>query len=152
MKASWLGRWILVALLFAELSPAFAFGERFVGSVTVNRRLRAVDSASETTLMTGFNTVSVNSLIEGTHFLLVDGSFRAAGGPWASVTQYVGYLRTSSEDGRCYQATFDAFFPPDVFEIWVSSVLCLHQHSAECGHCGPGTGNVCQQGVEEGRE
>ena len=154
MKAPRLGPWILITCgLGLGSSPVFGFGEFFDGSVKTTRRIAAVDSSSYAILFTAAGTVAQNSVIEGAHFLLDDGNFRAAGGEWIGITEYVGYIRAPIQEGRCYRATFDAFHPSsNAFGIWVSSPVCIHQHSSECGHCGPGTGNVCQQGVEEGRD
>ncbi|MEP7013377.1 MAG: hypothetical protein ABJC13_23905 [Acidobacteriota bacterium] len=152
MKATRLAPWILIACCLAwGLIPAFAIGEHFEGGVMVNQRPRAVDSASEATLLTGMNTVSQNSIIKGTHFLLLDGNIRIAGGTWIGVTEYIGYVRTPSQEGRCYLATFDAYYPPDpnVFGIWGSPIVCVPEHSMDCGHCGPGTGNPCTLDTEE---
>ncbi|MEP7012582.1 MAG: hypothetical protein ABJC13_19850 [Acidobacteriota bacterium] len=150
MKASWLGSWILIACCLAwGLTPAFAFGEFFRGSVGANQRVRAVDSSSVVTLFTASGTVSFNTVIQGTHFLLDDGNFRIAGGPWIGITEYVGYVRAPSQEGRYYRATFDAFYATAPVFIDISPIVCIPVHSSDCGHCGPGTGNPCTLDTEE---
>ena len=153
MRATGVAPWILIGSCFAGgPAPAHALGEFFRGAVMTTQRFRAVDSSSLATLFTGFDTVAHNSVIEGNHLLLDDGNFRAAGGPWIGITEYVGYIRAPSQAGRCYRSTLDAFYPPDVVGIWVSSLVCIHAHSPECGHCGLGPGNACEQGVDEEKE
>ena len=150
MKATRLAPWVLIGCCLAwGITPAFALGEFFLGDVMVNQRPRAVDSSSLATLYTGMGTVSQNSVIQGTHFLLDDGNIRIAGGPWIGITEYVGYVRAPSQEGRCYRATFDAFYPTAPVFIDISPIVCIPDHSSDCGHCGPGTGNPCTLDTEE---
>lgn len=151
MRATRLGPWVLIACLVAwGLTPAFAFGEFFEGDVVATIRVRAVDSSSYALLMTGAGTISDNSIIKGSHLLLDDGNFRVAGGLWLGITEHVGYIRAPSQEGRCYFATFDAYYPanPSAFLIDISPPVCV-PHSPGCGHCGPGTGTPCTLDTEE---
>jgi hypothetical protein len=142
---------VISGFLAWGLTPAFAFGEFFDGSVGANIRVSAVDSSSYALLMTAAGTVASNTIIKGTHFLLDDGNFRTAGGSWIGITEYVGYIRAPSQEGRCYRATFDAFYPPDprIYFIAVSPTVCVPFHSPDCGHCGPGTGMPCVEDTQE---
>ena len=144
MRATRLGPWIVIACFVAwGLNPAYAFGEYFDGSVRTTRRVTAVDSSSHVLLMTAAGIPAWNTIIEGTHLLLDDGNFRVAGGPWLGITEHVGYIRAPSQAGRCYYATFDAFYPSAPIFIDISPTVCIHEHTSDCGHCGPGTGNPC---------
>lgn len=150
MKAIRFGPWLLIVCFLAwGLTPAFAFGEFFRGDVIATKRVVAVDSASEVTLFTSLGTRADGSNIEGTHYLLDDGNFRAAGGRWFGITQYLGYIRAPRQEGRCYYATFDAFYPTAPIFIDISPTVCFPEHSPDCGHCGPGTGTPCVEDTQE---
>lgn len=140
-------------LLLLLARDAYGFGEYFDGGVKITRRPKAVDSAASATLMTFFGNVAEDQPIQGIHYLLEEGGFAAAGGSWVGVTEYIGYIRTPIVHDACYRATLDALHVGGTaYDFWGSSLVCVHLHSPECGHCGPGTGNVCQQGSEEERE
>lgn len=152
MRATRLGPWILIACFPAwGLTPAFAFGEMFEGEVKARQRVGVVDSPSYVVLLTAFGTPSADTTIEGTHFLLDDGNFRAAGGPWLGITDHQGYIRAPFQEGRCYYATLDAYYPSAPVFIMISPTVCI-PHSPGCGHCGPGTGTPCTLDTEEIQE
>lgn len=144
---------LIPCLLLSTTGSAEALGEYFEGGVMANRRLKAVDSSASATLMTFFGNVAEGQLIQGTHHLVEEGGYSVAGGSWAGVTEYIGYIRTPIVQDACYRAFFDAFHSTGTaYQYWGSSLVCVHLHSPECGHCGPGTGNVCQQGIDEENE
>lgn len=137
---------ILVSAFLCSAPAAHAFGEYFDARVTVTKRIGAVDSSASATLFTFFGEYAANQEIRGTHTMTDSFGATVAGGFWARLGEYSGYIRTFAEEGTCYRARIVAFHVNGTAGADSGShEVCFPFHSPECGHCGPGTGNPCSQ-------